>query len=265
MKKQGVRGYAGKVVLVTGGGAGLGAAFSRVLAVSGARVIVADVRGDKAAEVAEAIGGESVVLDVKVPDEIAQTFEAVKAKYGSLDVVINNAGITAGGEPLELAWKDWTSVIEVNLMGVIAGSLAALRIMKEQGSGTILNMGSINGLALTPMLGPYSASKAGVVFFTRGLAEEAKAWGVQVSVGCPGNVRTSILPDHVSGLMPPMDPDYAAWRMLTELRRGKRVIVFPLYARLWWWMDRVHTELLGPFRQLIVKRSRARRDAARHS
>jgi len=257
MKKHGVRGYAGKVVLVTGGGAGLGAAFSRVLAASGARVVVADVRGDKAAEIAEAIGGESAVLDVKVPDEIARTFEAVRAKYGSLDVVINNAGITAGGEPLELSWSDWTSVIQVNLLGVIAGSLAALRIMKEQGSGTILNMGSINGLALTPMLG--------VVFFTRGLAVEAKAWGVQVSVGCPGNIRTSLLPAHVSGLMSPIDPDYAACRMLTALQRGRRVIVFPFYARLWWWLERAHTELLGPFRQVIVKRARARSDVARHT
>ena len=133
-------------------------------------------------------------------------------------------------------WRN--AAIWVNLMGVIAGSLAALRIMKEQRSGYILNMGSTNGLALTPMLGPYSASKAGVVFFSRGLAEEAKEWGVHVAVGCPGNIRTAILPSHVTSLMRPMDPDYAAQRLLKGLSQKRRVIVFPMYARLWWWLDR---------------------------
>jgi NAD(P)-dependent dehydrogenase (short-subunit alcohol dehydrogenase family) len=254
--------FKGKVGVVTGGGGGLGAAFCKALADYGAQVVVADLRGDQAAKVAAGIGAEAAEVDVADHEQIARLLHATKSKYGSLDIVINNAGISAGGEPLEIPWKSWERVIQVNLMGVIAGSLAALRIMKQQRSGYILNMGSTNGLALTPMLGPYSASKAGVVFFSRGLAEEAKEWGVHVAVGCPGNIRTSILPSHVTPLMPPMDPDLAARRMLKALSQKRRIIVFPMYARLWWWLDRISPELLAPARQEIVKRARARRGIA---
>jgi NAD(P)-dependent dehydrogenase (short-subunit alcohol dehydrogenase family) len=257
--------FAGKVAVVTGGGAGLGAAFSRALAADGARVVIADVRGDKAAQLAASIGAEAAEVDVSDSDQITSLLQATKSKYGSLDLVINNAGISAGGEPLEIPLEDWRRVLEVNLMGTIAGSLAAFRIMSEQGSGQILNMGSINGLALTPMLGPYSASKAGVVFFSRGLAEEARACGVHVAVACPGNIQTALLPSHVSSMTPPMDPDYAAARILKALARGKHIIVFPTYAHLWWWLDRLSPELLGPLRQVIVKRARARAAIARHA
>lgn len=250
--------FAGKVAVVTGGGAGLGAAFCRALAANGARVVVADIRGDLAAQVAAGIGAEAAEVDVSDPERITALLKATKAKYGSLDLVINNAGITAGGDSWEIPWGSWKGVIQVNLLGVIAGSLAAVKIMKEQGSGKILNMGSTNGLALTPRLGPYSASKAGVVFFSRGLAEEAAAFGVHVAVGCPGNVQTGILPSHVSSLTPPMDPDFAARRILHALARGKRIIIFPLYAKLWWWLDRLSPELLGPLRRVIVRRARGR-------
>ncbi len=254
--------FKGKVAVVTGGGGGLGAAFSRALAADGARVVVADICGDLAAQVADAIGAEAAQVDVSDPQQIAELLKATRARYGSLDLVINNAGITAGGMPWDIPWEAWERVIRVNLLGVIAGSLAALKIMKEQGSGQILNMGSMNGLALVPNLGPYSASKAGVVFFSRGLADEARDFGVQVAVGCPGNVRTAILPSHVTSLMPPMDPYYAARRILRALGRGKQIIIFPFYARLWWWMDRLSPQLLGPLRQIVVKRARIRDAAA---
>ena len=198
-----MKGAGGKVAVVTGGGSGLGAAFSRALAADGTQVVIADIRGDLAAQAAAAIGGEAREVDVSDAEQITNLLRETKSKYGSLDLVINNAGISAHGEPLEIPIDDWQRVLQVNLMGVIAGSLAALKIMAEQGSGRILNIGSLSGLALTPMLGPYTASKAGVVFFSRGLAEEAKAWGVQVSVACPGNIKTSILPSHVTPLMPP--------------------------------------------------------------
>ena len=145
-------------------------------------------------------------------------------------------------------------MLAINLTGVIAGSLAALRIMAEQDTGQILNIGSLTALALTPMLGPYSASKAGVVTFSRGLAEEARAFGVHVAVACPGNIQTAILPAHVTPLMAPMDPDYAARRILRALGQGKHIIVFPFYARLWWWLERLSPELSGPLRQVVVQR-----------
>jgi NAD(P)-dependent dehydrogenase (short-subunit alcohol dehydrogenase family) len=254
--------FAAKVAVVTGAGSGLGAAFARTLAAEGARVIVADLRGDKAAEIAAEIGAESVQVDVANTEQIASVLRAARSRYGSLDLVINNAGISIGGEPLEIPIEQWQRVLDVNLMGVIAGSLAALRIMAEQRSGQILNMCSMSGLALLPMFGPYSASKAGAVMFSRGLAEEAQAYGVQVALACPGRIRTSLLNAGGNRLMPPMEPDYAAKRILLNLRRGKRIIVFPFSASLWWWLERLSPALLGPLRQGVVKRARARQAAA---
>ena len=254
----------GKTSFITGAGTGLGSGFARILAAAGSRVVVVDINRENAERTAASVGGEALIADVGRPESIRSALQATRQKYGSLDIVINNAVVTAGGEPLDLTWDDWTGVLKVNLLGVIAGSIEALRIMKEQGSGWILNMGSTNGLALTPMLGPYSTSKAGVVFFSRGLAEEARDFGVHVAVGCPGNIRTAILPGHVSRLMPPMDVDVAARTLLQGMLRRRRVIVFPLYARAWWWADRISTELLAPFRREIVRRARMRGDAVRH-
>jgi NAD(P)-dependent dehydrogenase (short-subunit alcohol dehydrogenase family) len=250
--------FAGKVVVVTGGGSGLGAAFSRALAADGASVVVADVRGDLAAQVAGQIGAEAAEVDVSDSKQIENLLQATKSKYGALNLVVNNAGILVGGESLEIEVKDWERVLQVNLMGVIAGSLAAYKIMAEQGSGQILNIGSISGLALVPMQGPYSPSKAGVVFFSRELAEEAKMWGVQVAVACPGNIQTSLLPAHTSWLTPAVGPDYAARRILDALGKRKLIIVFPMYAKLLWWLDRLSPALLSPLRKMIIERVRAR-------
>jgi NAD(P)-dependent dehydrogenase (short-subunit alcohol dehydrogenase family) len=247
--------FQNQVVVVTGGGAGLGAAFTRALLALGARAVFAV---DISFSAPPHPSVEAVELDVTDAAAFTQFLEQTAERFGSLDLIVNNAGISVDGEPLQIAAQDWERVIRVNLLGVIYGSLAALRIMARQGSGCILNMGSMTGLALTPLLGPYSSSKAGVITFSRGLAEEAIGSGVRVSVACPGNIATSILPGHVSGLMKPMKADYAAHRILVGAAKGQRIIVFPLYAKVWWWLERVSPQLLGPLRQVIVRRSRAR-------
>ena len=244
-----------KVAVVTGAGGGLGAAFVRELAARGARAVIAvDVRFS----VPAIDGVQAVRLDVTDSAALGALLDQVRQQHGSLDLMINNAGVSVDGEPLEISDAEWERVVLVNLLGVVRGSLGALRIMKAQGHGIILNMGSMTALALTPLLGPYSSSKAGVVTFSRSLAEEALGFGVQVSVACPGNIATGILPAHVSGLMKPMPAEYAARRILDAAARGQRIIVFPLYARVWWWMERISPQLLAPLRQIIVKRSRAR-------
>ncbi len=240
---------------MTGGGAGLGAAFTRALVREGARAVVAvDLRFP----LPPAEGVEAVELDICGEGALASLLGNVKERFGSLDLMINNAGVSVDGEPLAIPFGEWQRVIRVNLLGAIDGALAALRIRAAQDGGTILNIGSLTGLALTPLLGPYSSAKAGVVTFSRGRAEEARGMGVSVSVACPGNIATSILPEHVSGLMKPMPADYAAERILGSAAAGTRIIVFPLYARTWWWLERVNPQLLAPLRQVIVNRSRAR-------
>ena len=250
--------FSNKVAIVTGGSGGLGAAFVRELARQGARVVIVDIDEAGGVALATETGAEFRRLSVADLIGFQQLVASVRDSYGSLDLIINNAGISAGGESLELPLEDWQRVLQVNLLGVIAGSLAAFTVMAKQRSGMILNIASITGLVLTPMLLPYSTGKAGVVTFSRGLAEEALGFGVRVAVSCPGVIQTNILPSHVSGLTPAITPDDAARRILEQLVKGKRIIVFPAYARLWWWCDRLSPHLLGPLRQIIVKRARER-------
>ncbi len=257
-RTQDMKSFQNKVAIVTGGSTGLGEAFVRELVAQGARVVIVDIDEPHGLALAAETGAEFRRLSVADLQAFQQLIAEVHGAYGSLDLIINNAGISAGGESLDVPLEEWRRVLEVNLLGVIAGSLAAFQIMSRQRSGWILNIGSLTGLALTPMLLPYSSSKAGVVTFSRGLAEEAVAFGVHVAVGCPGNVQTKILPSHVSGLMKIMQPDYAVRRMLRMLLARKRILVFPAYARLWWLCDRLSPQLLAPFRQIIVKRARER-------
>jgi len=147
----------------------------------------------------------------------------------------------------------------VNLTGVVAGSLAAFQIMKNQRSGQILNISSMSGLSLIPGSSAYSASKAGVLRFSRELALEAAYHGVGVSVACPGNIGTPLLQhQHISSFTPLVSPDCAASKILRSLERRKQIIIFPGYARIIWWLDRLSPHLLDPFRREMIKRARAR-------
>ena len=247
-----------KVAIVTGGSAGLGAAFVRQLVQQGARVVLVDVDAAGGAAIAAQTGAEFRHLSVAELAPFQKLVEDVHQAYGSLDLIINNAGISVDGESLEIPLAEWQRVLQVNLFGVIAGSLAAFTVMAKQRSGIILNIASLTGLVLTPMLLPYATGKAGVVTFSRGLAEEAQGFGVRVSVACPGVIQTGILPSHVSKLTPAITPDDAVQRILRQILKGKRIIVFPTYVRLWWLLERVSPHLLGPLRQVIVKRSRER-------
>ena len=250
--------FRSKVAIVTGGSAGLGAAFARELVQQGARVVIVDVDEAGGAALAAELGAEFRHMSVADLAPFQQLIHDVHGAYGSLDLIINNAGISRDGESLEIPLSEWQRVLEVNLFGVIAGSLAAYSVMAKQRSGMILNIASLTGLVLTPMLLPYATGKAGVVTFSRGLAEEALGFGVRVAVACPGVIQTGILPSHVSKLTPIIAPGYAARLILKQIAKGKRIIVFPTYVRLWWLLERLSPHLLGPLRQVIVKRSRER-------
>jgi NAD(P)-dependent dehydrogenase (short-subunit alcohol dehydrogenase family) len=184
-----------KVAIVTGGGSGIGAALSQELARRGARIVVADIDGDGAKRVATAIagsGGRATAsrVDVSQEQDIRRLVEDTASAYGRLDYQFNNAGIAIGGDIRDLTLDQWRRVLDVDLCGVLYGTLAAYPIMAGQGFGHIVNTSSGAGLLPTPLNAPYSTAKHAVVGLSLSLRLEGADLGVKVSVVCPGYVRT---------------------------------------------------------------------------
>jgi NAD(P)-dependent dehydrogenase (short-subunit alcohol dehydrogenase family) len=185
-----------KIAIVTGGGSGIGRGISKELATRGAKVIVADINAAGAEETAALIkanGGfaKAVKLDVTIPDDVRSVIDKTSAEFGKLDYMFNNAGIGLVGNFEDLELSHWKQIVDVNLWGVIHGSMYAYRVMLKQGSGHIVNTASLAGLA--PSSGaPYPTTKFGVVGLTLSLRIEAALNGIKASVVCPGFIKTPI-------------------------------------------------------------------------
>lgn len=164
-----------KVAVVTGAAFGIGAATARKLSDEGARVVLTDLKDDAGNKLAGEIGQNAVFLHHDVTQE--DQWEAIMAKalerFGRVDVVVNNAGVGFGGAPEEQTLEDWHKLMRVNLDAVFLGTKHAIRTMKKvppRGSGSIVNMSSIEGLVGDPNLGAYNASKGGVRLYTKSVA-----------------------------------------------------------------------------------------------
>lgn len=189
----------GKVALVTGGSRGIGAAIAKGLAREGARVALTYVTGESAASavVAEikAAGGEAVAIqaDATSATAVASAVEQTVAAFGGLDVLVNNAG-TAIPKPFEeTSLEEMDRMIDINLRGMFATTLAALKHMGR--GGRIINIGSCVGeRVLTPGLVAYSATKGAVKMFTQGLSREVGARGITVNNVQPGPIDTDLNP-----------------------------------------------------------------------
>jgi NAD(P)-dependent dehydrogenase (short-subunit alcohol dehydrogenase family) len=184
----------GKVALVTGASRGIGRGIARGLAAEGAAVVLAARSADQLQEAAaevEAAGGQALVVPADVSDEaqVQALFANAKERFGRLDLLVNNAGAFDGGPLHELSLEAWQHVIAVNLTGPFLCTREALRIMKEQGGGRIINIGSISAQRVRPNSAPYSTSKHGIWGLTQVTALEGRAYGVTCGCLHPGNVR----------------------------------------------------------------------------
>jgi 3-oxoacyl-[acyl-carrier protein] reductase len=188
-------GLDGKVALVTGGGQGIGEAICRRLAAAGAKVGVFDRDAARAHRVALDIGGVPVAGDVTSEADVETAVEDVVHHAGPVDILVNNAGITGKAARLwELTADDWQDVLRVNVLGPVLCAKAVVGSMRERRYGRIVNVASIAGKEGNPTLGPYSASKAALIAFTKSLAKELVGQGdITVNAISPAVIATPIL------------------------------------------------------------------------
>jgi NADP-dependent 3-hydroxy acid dehydrogenase YdfG len=186
--------FEGSVAFITGAASGIGRELAEQLVLAGARVVLADRDEAGLARSASALGGRASSRVLDVVDRVAfrAAIREAHAAEGRLDYVFNNAGIGVGGEARDLRDEDWDRVFDVNVGGVINGTLAAYPLMVKQGSGHIVNVASVAGLLPLPGEISYTASKWAVVGLSRVLRIEGADLGVKVSVVCPGKIETPI-------------------------------------------------------------------------
>lgn len=191
-------GLEGRVALVTGGSKGLGESMALGLAQAGATTVICsrdqDACDKVAADIAARTGRESVGMSVDVTDEaqVDQLFAAVAERFGRLDVLINSAGINARFMIDECPLEEFRKVLDVNLTGTWLCCRAAMRIMKEQRSGSMINIGSALSAVGIPARTPYCSSKAGIIGLTQTLGLEGAPHNVRCNAVCPGPFLTEL-------------------------------------------------------------------------
>jgi len=186
-----------RVAIVTGASTGIGLAIAKAFAAEGAKTVLAARSRDKLQAAADAIranGGEAMAIatDVTKENQVAVLFSGAVEAYGRVDILVNNAGIAVPDAVENLSLEDWQRVIDVNVTGAFLCAREAFRLMKPQGGGRIINIGSISAKVPRHKSAAYTTSKFALEGLTRSLALDGRAYGIAVSVLQPGNTETPI-------------------------------------------------------------------------
>ncbi len=197
-----------KVAIITGASKGIGKGIAIQYAQEGATVILASRSMDLLSTIADTInskGGQALAMkvDVRHSESIQAVVDTAVEKFGRLDIMVNNAGISMAHPSEELAPEDWIRAVETDLFGVFYGCQSAGRQMMLQGGGCIINITSVYGIVAAPMRAAYCASKAAGNMLTKVLASEWAAKKIRVNAIAPGYIRTELVTDLIDkGIMP---------------------------------------------------------------
>jgi len=215
-------------VLITGAAAGLGEALTRAFADAGDEVMTSDVHGDV-----------DIVLDVTSPEDWLRAQDAVRERWGGLDVLVNNAGVAGAGRLDQSTLDEWRRITEINLFGVFQGMQAFIPMFKRQRAGHIVNIASLAGLVHPGGLAPYNAVKAAVVALSETASHELAHHGVRTTAVCPSYFRSG-LGESIQGRdgtvgrvmkalidRSPVHADDIAFAVLAALARGEDGLLLP--------------------------------------
>ena len=247
-----------KVVVITGAGCGIGRGLAEVLCEQGSRLALADIDGDRLAEVSRRLEARGATVSTHVVDvgseaQMEQFAADVLEEHGHVDVLINNAGIGIGGELAETSLDKFRRLMDINFWGVVYGVHFFTPHMLERRSGHVVNIASINGAVPFVFNGPYNASKFGVLGYTRTLRMEYARHNVGVTAVCPGLIRTNIVQDAKGdqSANPAFErvqkafgkrmetrgasPRSLARAILKAIEKNQAVLLFPFDSKFLWW------------------------------
>jgi len=191
-----------KVVVITGGGGGMGVELCAAFAREGARVVLIDafeqaVKAGVAALKERGHDVASAVLDVADESKVSAAFDRIVAEEGAIDVLVSAAGIRPVGNALEQPLDQWEACMRVNVTGVFVCARNAARHMLKKGSGSIINIASVNGVRAVTGMSAYNASKAAVISLTQTLASEFAPYGIRVNAILPAQVETPMIAEQI--------------------------------------------------------------------
>ena len=183
-----------KRVFITGGASGLGRAMALRYMRDGARVCIGDLNDPRGEATRLELGADAMYrrCDVTKESDLQAVADELRTAWGGLDVLVNNAGVAQAGPIDEVPIADWEWILNINLLGVVRGCKVFTPMLKNQGSGLIINIASMAGLLDVPNMGSYNVSKAGVVSLSGTLRQELWTHGVHVSVACPSFFQTNL-------------------------------------------------------------------------
>ena len=277
-----------KICIVTGGASGIGRSLCSLLARQGAYVAMVDINLEPLEKAADPLlknGLKVKVVGLDVTDELAfkKVIEDTAAEHGRLDYLFNTAGVAIAGEVHDLNIDHWTRVFDVNLNGVAYGTFHAYQLMVKQGSGHIVNTASVEGVLPFPGTVSYVGTKHAVVGITESLWVEAADMGVDLTVVCPGYIRTPMLTDSEAvnttmekwrssfliilfEKLSSISPDTCAKLILKGVAKKKTILFTPKIGWLFWLNYRIwpmgYMHMLRFFHRLDRKRLKKLKGAA---